>query len=146
MCTVLYNSADACHLPATNSIEHILRLTREGRDSSDRARTESKAQTCCVKSKENKLFTWTNIYKPAKLKTIYTDSETSTAPGTWKRVLQRNYSKNITMHNWFGFENAVTRPNPNWTTVFMMSDKTTTILPSFQRVYLCNKLDACNKA
>lgn len=84
MCTVLYNSADACHLPATNSIEHILRLTREGRDSSDRARTESKAQTCCVKSKENKLFTWTNIYinlQNSKQSTLIPKHPRHLAPG-----------------------------------------------------------------
>ena len=43
-------------------IEHMLRLTREEHSSSHRARTESKAQTCCAKSQENKMFTCTEIY------------------------------------------------------------------------------------
>ena len=76
-------------------IEHILRLTREEHSFSDRARTETKEQTCCVKSEEDKMFTCTKIYIIAETKAIHTNSETSTASCTWERVLPRNCLRTI---------------------------------------------------
>ena len=69
--------------------------------------------------------------------------------GVWH--LGESASKELSQEHYqctcsFGLENAVARLNPNWTTVFMMSDKTSTMLQLFHRLYLCIQLDACNKA